>query len=365
MARYTVRSIIPIILSTVFLCLSCDEIWVPPINDEYAIQESGERYPLTAVGVFRGEPLGEGYRIQMGFAGTGTTLYPYPPRGTGPAFLCSFSADNDRQLSPGRYSLSSERDTYVPGTFFLAEVYTAYNMDDFEPVFGRLAYETIGGSVNIYSYSPSRMHLSWSLEVYEYIDTGSEPDWTGVQTIVDGHYNGEYAFYDVPLNTEHKGFCVKGKFHPLTSASLIEEPITDAARRLFIRLAGPDAGISDNRMSGTDTNIEIQLIVENENESVTGHYPLVREDAASGLVSNLVVYQDYDFDELKSRENACIYRPISGYLDIHHLENGYLDIIWSVEMEECSASPGHSSYELNGAYSGEYTLIEKSRESEN
>jgi hypothetical protein len=338
-------------------------IWRPQIDDEFAIRDTRARYEMIAVGMFDGIPADDGgFRMPIGIVGAGIRAATYPPRGEGAAFLLDLPSPDGRNVKPGMYKVNTEEDRYRPGSFSNAEFYKEYNMDDFEPRIGSIFYSCTGGTINVYSFSESEIHLTWALEIVEYTDTGSEPLPTGMKSVADGAYKGTYTFYNVPVITEHKGYGIDGEFHPLAAAATFLGKEIDDGFNVPVVIGGPDTVTGEWPMSGSDSFVMFNLISDDPDSVKTGHYDFADGSSDSGKLSGFTTSTETDFSNFKPRDGSRVFVPIGGFCKVASFKEGFLEIQWSMNAEEYiyhdELVPTGNKHIVGGAYSGDLTVFD-------
>jgi hypothetical protein len=348
---------------TALLLSGCKMIWRPQIDDEFAVRETRNRYKLIAAGMFDGIPAGdEGFRMPIGFVGTGIRAATYPPGGEGTAFLLDLPSRDGRNVKPGMYKVNTEEDRYRPGSFSNAEFYTEYNMDDFEPRIGSVFYSCTGGTINVYSFSETEIHLTWAIDIVEYIDTGSGPLPTGLKSVADGAYKGTYSFYNVPVATEHKGYGIEGEFHPLATAAAFLGKESADGFSIPVIIGGPESVTSEWPMSGRDSFVMFNLISDEPDSVKNGHYDFAESRPDVGKLYGFTTSTETDFSDFKPKDGSRVFVPIGGFCKVGTFKEGFLEMQWSVNAEEYiyhgELVPTGSSHMVGGAYSGELVIFD-------
>ena len=250
--------------------------------------------------------------------------------------------------------------TFIPGTFSFAHFHAEYSMDDFKPIIGTLFYDCVGGTVNVYAYSDTEMHITWALEVEEFEDTGAEPHPTGRSSIVDGHYKGEYAFYDVPVPNDHIGYRIDGGFFPLGSAAMFLGNESDGAFIVPVIFGGLEAVTWTWPMSGFDSYVAFNLVMNTADSLKVNRYEFVKDSLEPGTFSSFLTIEESDFSGFRPIDGSRVFIPTGGYCQVGVFTENYIDMTWVFDVDEFvyngeMTATGNSSV-LTGSYYGEFTF---------
>jgi hypothetical protein len=256
------------------------------------------------------------------------------------------------------YRVMPEAVKVIPGTTSTATFLETYNLDDFQPILDAPYFHATGGTFNVYAFTDTKIHLSWSVEIEEVRKTLGAPIPTGRRTVVDGQFHGPYDDYGVDLTIEHNGYLINQEFFPLKAAYLLPAVESDGPHITRLRFRGPGVNTATRPPTGVDSLLGFDFATTAPNRLPSGRYEWDGSGTKAGTIGEFFVVDAFDYATDRRVDGTRVLLSNGGSCNIRDQNEEWLDILWRINVDEYhqdgeGLKATGKSFGIAGSYSGE------------